>query len=117
MFIENIDEYKFINQSEIEGLNEFLWSAFHKLKPMVNKCEYEDLQQDIILAVIEADKSFDPKYEVKFFTYLRNKIMFMSECMLGKYKGVNLRNSRKRLLEKQTGEKIYINITNLEEEV
>lgn len=117
MFIENIEEYEFKNQEAIKSLNKYLWSIFHKFKPLVNKCEYEDLRQDIILCVIESDRTYDSKYETKFSTYLGYGIMSMFQDVITRYKGIKLWNCDKYTLEKQTGEKIYINITNLEEEV
>lgn len=117
MFINNICEYKFKNQSAIIKADSFLWKEFHKLKPIVSRDEYEDLKQDIILTVIEADNSYDPKYETSFLTHLGYQMRAIEDDLITRYTGIKLWKGSKALIEKQTGEKVYINITNFKEEV
>lgn len=113
--LKNIKELHLINEDSILKCEELLWKTYHSLKPMVAKSEHEDLKQDILLTLIEADRDFDPAYEVRFSTFLYPRLNKLGNDILTRYTGIKLWRSEKDRIESSTGEKIYINIIEFEE--
>ncbi|MGL5712189.1 MAG: hypothetical protein ACRCX7_07145 [Cetobacterium sp.] len=103
------------NAKEILKDKGYICNTFKTHCTRVARDEYEDLEQDIILLVLEADRNYDKKLS-NFSTYLTWQLKSVSNNFINKYTGVNY-SSRQRTKDRKNGKLVYITTTNLEEEV
>lgn len=103
------------NAREILKDRGYICNVFKNHYARVSRDEYEDLEQDIILLILEADKNYDDKLS-NFSTYLTWQLKSVSNNFINKYTGINY-SSRQRTKDRRDGKLVYITTTNLEEEV
>lgn len=88
---------------------DMLFKTFHNYKKMLSVDEYEDLQMDIIILALEAERTYDPIYGACFSTYLFSRLEKLSQDFLTRYTGIKVTKHTKDVVFK--GQKIYINKT------
>lgn len=112
--IEN-GEVEVFNVKEILKDRGYICSVFKSHCTKISTDEREDLEQDIILLILEADRNYDKKLS-NFSTYLTWQLKSISNNFINKYTGISC-SSRQRTKDRKNGKPVYITTIEFEEEV
>lgn len=102
------------SNSPVLSCKDIIYKTFHEYKKMLPRSEYEDLQADILVIVLEAEATYDPVFGASFLTYLFTCLKRLSHDFLTKYTGIKVSSHMKQVI--YPGQKIYINKIEFKEE-